>query len=135
MERLGPLHIRADGPCQGFRLFRACQAGAKVPLRILHLADLAPGVGLGPLIPHCGRLGQQYLEGRHGFGMAGPARLEWWGDDVSSIRGFDLTSQRSTDEMTGVTVLPLFDGPAICVTTMGVPMWPSDSSGFLLSRL
>ncbi|HJP57809.1 MAG TPA: transcription-repair coupling factor [Gemmatimonadales bacterium] len=43
----------------------------------------------------------------YGFGMAGPARLEWWGDDVSSIRGFDLTSQRSTDEMTGVTVLPI----------------------------
>ncbi len=31
----------------------------------------------------------------YGFGMAAPARLEWWGDDVSSIRGFDLTTQRS----------------------------------------
>lgn len=43
----------------------------------------------------------------YGFGMAGPARLEWWGDDVSSIRGFDLTTQRSTEEITGVTVLPI----------------------------
>ncbi|MEO8226017.1 MAG: hypothetical protein ABI637_01225, partial [Gemmatimonadota bacterium] len=43
----------------------------------------------------------------YGFGMAGPARLEWWGDDVSSIRGFDLTTQRSTEEITGITVLPI----------------------------
>ena len=43
----------------------------------------------------------------YGFGMAGPARLEWWGDDISSIRGFDLTTQRSTDEVTGITVLPI----------------------------
>jgi transcription-repair coupling factor (superfamily II helicase) len=43
----------------------------------------------------------------YGFGMAGPARLEWWGDDVSSIRGFDLTTQRSLQELTEVTVLPI----------------------------
>jgi transcription-repair coupling factor (superfamily II helicase) len=43
----------------------------------------------------------------YGFGMAGPARLEWWGDDISSIRGFDLTTQRSTEEVTGITVLPI----------------------------
>ena len=43
----------------------------------------------------------------YGFGMAGPARLEWWGDDISSIRGFDLTSQRSAEEVTGITVLPI----------------------------
>ncbi len=43
----------------------------------------------------------------YGFGMAGPARLEWWADDISSIRGFDLTTQRSTDEIMGITVLPI----------------------------
>ena len=43
----------------------------------------------------------------YGFGMAGPARLEWWGDDISSIRGFDLTTQRSTDEVPAITVLPI----------------------------
>jgi transcription-repair coupling factor (superfamily II helicase) len=55
----------------------------------------------------------------YGFGMAAPARLEWWGDDVSSIRGFDLTTQRSLQELTQVTVLPITttamredDGPA-----------------------
>jgi transcription-repair coupling factor (superfamily II helicase) len=48
----------------------------------------------------------------YGFGMAAPARLEWWGDDVSSIRGFDLTTQRSLQELTEATILP--------ITTQGV---------------
>ena len=43
----------------------------------------------------------------YGFGMAGPARLEWWGDDVASIRGFDLTTQRSLQELSEVTALPI----------------------------
>ncbi|HEX6643917.1 MAG TPA: transcription-repair coupling factor [Gemmatimonadales bacterium] len=43
----------------------------------------------------------------YGFGMAAPARLEWWGDEISSLRAFDLTSQRSLEEMAEVTVLPI----------------------------
>lgn len=43
----------------------------------------------------------------YGFGMPSPARLEWWGDDVSSIRAFDLTTQRSGNELPDVTVLPI----------------------------
>jgi transcription-repair coupling factor (superfamily II helicase) len=43
----------------------------------------------------------------YGFGMAMPARLEWWGDDISSIRGFDLTTQRSLEELNDITVLPI----------------------------
>ncbi|HEX3928972.1 MAG TPA: transcription-repair coupling factor [Gemmatimonadales bacterium] len=43
----------------------------------------------------------------YGFGMAAPARLEWWGDTVSSIRAFDLTTQRSGAEFPDVTVLPI----------------------------
>ncbi len=43
----------------------------------------------------------------YGFGMAGPARLEWWGDDISSIRGFDLTTQRSAEEVPAIVVLPI----------------------------
>ncbi len=43
----------------------------------------------------------------YGFGMAGPARIEWWGDDVSSVRMFDLTTQRSGAELPDVTVLPI----------------------------
>ena len=43
----------------------------------------------------------------YGFGMAAPARLEWWGDDITSLRGFDLTTQRSLEELHDITVLPV----------------------------
>jgi transcription-repair coupling factor (superfamily II helicase) len=43
----------------------------------------------------------------YGFGMANPARLEWWGDDLETIRAFDLTSQRSAEAMDEITVLPI----------------------------
>ncbi|HWA16239.1 MAG TPA: DEAD/DEAH box helicase, partial [Gemmatimonadales bacterium] len=43
----------------------------------------------------------------YGFGMTAPARLEWWGDDLDSIRSFDLTTQRSADTIDEITVLPI----------------------------
>ena len=43
----------------------------------------------------------------YGFGMAAPARLEWWGDDITSIRGFDLTTQRALERAAEITVLPI----------------------------
>ncbi|HEV8613098.1 MAG TPA: transcription-repair coupling factor [Gemmatimonadales bacterium] len=63
----------------------------------------------------------------YGFGMAAPGRLEWWGDEISSIRSFDLTSQRSGEEQGSVTVLPIgvgtegrYDG-----TTVGLAAAPT----------
>ena len=46
----------------------------------------------------------------YGFGMAAPARVEWWGDEIASLRAFDLTSQRSGEELRGITVLPITTG-------------------------
>ncbi|HET8622420.1 MAG TPA: transcription-repair coupling factor [Gemmatimonadales bacterium] len=43
----------------------------------------------------------------YGFGMAAPARIEWWGDEIASLRAFDLTSQRSGEELRAITVLPI----------------------------
>lgn len=43
----------------------------------------------------------------YGFGMAAPARCEWWGDEISSVRAFDLTTQRSLDGLGAVRVLPI----------------------------
>ena len=43
----------------------------------------------------------------YGFGMASPGRLEWWGDTISSIRAFDLTTQRSGAEVADITILPI----------------------------
>jgi len=43
----------------------------------------------------------------YGFGMAAPARVEWWGDDVASLRTFDLDTQRSGETIERVTILPV----------------------------
>ena len=43
----------------------------------------------------------------YGFGMAAPARVEWWGDEVSSLRAFDLDTQRSGEPLERVTALPI----------------------------
>src|SRR5256884_519527 len=42
----------------------------------------------------------------YGFGMAAPARVEWWGDEVASVRSFDLDSQRSGETLDRITILP-----------------------------
>ncbi len=41
------------------------------------------------------------------FGAAGPARVEFWGDEVESIRLFDILDQRSTENLSEVHVLPV----------------------------
>ena len=43
----------------------------------------------------------------YGFGMASPARIEWWGDAIVSVRSFDLDTQRSGHALDRVTVLPV----------------------------
>ena len=43
----------------------------------------------------------------YGFGMATPARVEWCGDDIASLRSFDLDTQRSGDGIDRITVLPV----------------------------
>ena len=47
----------------------------------------------------------------YGFGMAAPTRVEWWGDEIVSLRGFDLDTQRSGDPMERVSVLPIRTEP------------------------
>jgi len=48
----------------------------------------------------------------YGFGMGAPARLEWWGDELESMRTFDLTTQRSGEVLDEITVLPLVGSAA-----------------------
>ncbi|MBW3553154.1 MAG: transcription-repair coupling factor [Gemmatimonadetes bacterium] len=43
----------------------------------------------------------------YSFGAADPVRLEFWGDEISSIRRFDVLDQRSTGELERVDVLPV----------------------------
>ncbi len=48
----------------------------------------------------------------YSFGMAEPVRLEFWGDDISELRHFDLLSQRSTRDTDVALVLPV-DGQIV----------------------
>jgi transcription-repair coupling factor (superfamily II helicase) len=43
----------------------------------------------------------------YSFGMAEPVRLEFWGDDITELRHFDLLSQRSTRDAPVALVLPV----------------------------
>jgi transcription-repair coupling factor (superfamily II helicase) len=43
----------------------------------------------------------------YSFGMAEPVRLEFWGDDITELRHFDLLSQRSTRDAPTALVLPV----------------------------
>jgi len=43
----------------------------------------------------------------YSFGMAEPVRLEFWGDEISELRHFDLVSQRSTRDAELALVLPV----------------------------
>ena len=69
----------------------------------------------------------------YGFGMAAPTRLEWWGDDITSLRGFDLTTQRSLDQVREITVLPITtaaireDGNGAMVRRTLLELLPSDT--------
>ncbi len=43
----------------------------------------------------------------YSFGMAEPVRLEFWGDDVTELRHFDLSTQRSTRDADVALILPV----------------------------
>jgi transcription-repair coupling factor (superfamily II helicase) len=42
-----------------------------------------------------------------GFGAPDPIRVEFWGDEISSIRHFDILDQRSTQELQRADILPV----------------------------
>jgi transcription-repair coupling factor (superfamily II helicase) len=42
-----------------------------------------------------------------GFGAPEPVRIEFWGDEIASIRQFDILDQRSSTELQRVDILPV----------------------------
>src|SRR5207247_8100559 len=65
--------------------------------------------------------------------MAGPARIEWWGDEIVSLRGFDLDTQRSGDAIERITVLPVMTeaaaagAPAATTRSSLLELLPADA--------
>ncbi len=49
----------------------------------------------------------------YSFGMADPVRLEFWGDDITELRHFDLVTQRSTRPAEVALVLPVDGGTGL----------------------
>jgi transcription-repair coupling factor (superfamily II helicase) len=66
----------------------------------------------------------------YGFGMADPVRLEFWGDEITDLRHFDLLSQRSVREAEMALILP---AEAAASSDDGVErrsiadLWPPDT--------
>ncbi|HEY3934450.1 MAG TPA: transcription-repair coupling factor [Gemmatimonadales bacterium] len=95
--------------------------GSELPLRELVDALAAMGYSRVPTVTEVAEFSVRGgIVDVYGFGMSAPARLEWWGDAVSSIRAFDLTSQRSAAEISDITILPIRSN-ADRVTNAGGP--------------
>jgi transcription-repair coupling factor (superfamily II helicase) len=64
--------------------------------------------------PLCEEMGTLSVRGGivdvFGYGMDNPVRLELWGDEIETLRSYDLFTQRSQDEIAEVEVLPLDEG-------------------------
>ncbi len=62
-------------------------------------------------VPTVVEVGQYSVRGGildvYGYGMAAPTRAEWWGDEIASLRTFDLDTQRSGEPLERVTILPM----------------------------
>ncbi|MEX2571671.1 MAG: transcription-repair coupling factor [Gemmatimonadota bacterium] len=95
VERLEELHVELA-------------AGAEVrPAEIVMRLD---SMGF-ERVPTVEEVGQFALRGGildvFGFGTPEPARVEFWGDQIESIRRFDVLTQLSTGEMASVRILPV----------------------------
>ncbi|MEO8138141.1 MAG: hypothetical protein ABI742_00785, partial [Gemmatimonadota bacterium] len=84
--REGTLRIRPHGA--------APKRGTKAGTTLSDVADALDAMGYAR-VPTVTEVAQFSVRGGiidvYGFGMANPARLEWWGDDLETIRIFDLT--------------------------------------------
>ena len=67
----------------------------------------------------------------YGFGMAEPVRLEFFGDEISELRHFDLLTQRSVREANVAVLLPVDGAVAAGADEVErlsiVELWPPDT--------
>ena len=110
---------------------RALQERAEIPLG---LADLRLKIGVGdkirpqelaerlegmgfeksPLVEAVGEYAPRGgIVDLFGFGAPDPIRIEFWGDEIASIRHFDILDQRSTQELQSTDILPVDLRPAL----------------------
>ncbi len=103
---------------------RALQERMAMPDRLTQLhVELTKGeeIGLSLLVEELDTMGYQRVPlveevGQFGvrgglvdifsLGLSDPIRIEFWGDEISSIRSFEVTDQRSVQELETVRLLP-----------------------------
>lgn len=94
----------------GARRLTAAQ-GNQVPLGEFAGELAAMGYARVPVVTEVGQFAVRGgIVDVYGFGLAAPARLEWWGDEILSVRSFDLTTQRSGEELATIAILPIAAG-------------------------
>ena len=89
--------------------------------QLVHTVRVGERLALEPTLSHWGRMGYRFAPAVEGVGVVSrrggivdiytpgapmPARIELWGDQVDSIRFFDLGTQRSAKEVEAITILP-----------------------------
>ncbi len=118
---------------------RALQERAAMPDRLARLrVELALGdeIGLGLLVeeleamdfervPLVEATGQFAVRGGlvdvFSLGLADPVRIEFWGDEITSLRSFDIADQRSSGELREVHLLPAAFRPGHADRSDGTP--------------
>jgi transcription-repair coupling factor (superfamily II helicase) len=97
----------------GALVHRRLPLTAESPGRSVRLTDVVARLGeMGyERVPTVTEVAQYSVRGGildlYGYGMAAPTRVEWWGDEVISLRSFDLDTQRSGEPLPRITVLPI----------------------------
>ncbi len=104
---------------------RALQERAEIPSALAELRltltlrqPISPGalgehlLALGfervPLVEGVGEFAQRGgIVDLFGFGAPEPIRVEFWDDEIASIRAFDILDQRSTGELQSADILPV----------------------------
>ena len=102
------LQERAPIPDQLARLRLTLRVGQQLPFGDLVAALGERGFERVPLVEEVGQFAVRGgLLDLFSFGSPEPVRVEFWGDEISSIRSFDILAQRSITTLTEAHVLPV----------------------------
>ena len=83
------------------------ETGEEIGLSLLAEELEAMGYDRAPLVEEVGQFAVRGgIVDIFSLGLSDPIRVEFWGDEISSIRSFEVTDQRSTGEMDSVRLLP-----------------------------
>jgi transcription-repair coupling factor (superfamily II helicase) len=130
---LRALQERAPVPDRLARLRLTLEVGEQRPFTELVAALEERGFERVALVEEVGQFAVRGgLLDLFSFGSPEPIRVEFWGDEISSIRSFDILDQRSTGEIAQAHVLPVdfrggVDGDGKLVTRSLLDLLPREA--------